>query len=412
MAHLRYMGTKRDLAPVVASIISGLPSGPCLDLFAGMCSVAGQVALSGRTVWCNDVQKYAAVVAECLIGTVENPPTRDNAMHALELHFLQNMRLLQRRWDADLMSEARTLRRHDQKSFARLHERWRHVGNDATLRSEALRLRRQCSKPHRLTTLNFAHGYFGLKQANQLDSIRYAIDTALKIGSLTVSEARWCLVALLQTANRLVTSTGHFAQYLIPANPKSFSNIAAIRRRCAWATFMRELQTLVPYGTESWRSKNKVFREEACKLSHRLQEVSERPKVVYADPPYSEAQYSRYYHVMESLIAYDYPEAGGKGRYRADRFNTDFCKPPHVCRAFCELFEGVARTGANLVLSYPSNGLLIQRGYNIFALLSRYFRQVTMAYRASQEHSTLGSWPGAATKATSEMVIVASRPRI
>jgi hypothetical protein len=35
-----------------------------------------------------------------------------------------------------------------------------------------------------------------------------------------------------------------------------------------------------------------------------------------------------------------------------------------------------------------------------------------MAYRAAQQHSTLGSWPGAATKATSEMIIVASRPRI
>jgi adenine-specific DNA-methyltransferase len=412
MAHLRYMGTKRELAPVVANIIAGLPSGPCLDLFAGMCSVAGQVAVSGRTVWCNDVQKYAAVVAESLISAVEGPPSDTTVSKALDPYFLQNMRLLQRRWNGDLTSEMRTLERHDQKSFSRLHERWRHVGNDATLHSESRRLRRQSRKPYRLTTLNFAHGYFGLRQANQIDSIRYAIDTALKREALTVSGARWCLVALLQTANRLVTSTGHFAQYLTPNNAKSFSNIAAIRRRCAWQTFLRELQLLVPYGTKSWRAKNKVFREEASNLSHLLKQTSDRPTVVYADPPYSEAQYSRYYHVMESLIGYDYPDACGRGRYRPDRFNTDFCKPPQAHRAFCELFEGVAKIGATLVLSYPSNGLLIQRGSDVFALLSHYFRRVTLAYRVAQHHSTLGAWPGAATKATSEMIIVALRPRL
>lgn len=412
MAHLRYMGTKRGLAPIVAQIISRLPQGPCLDLFAGMCSVAGEMARSGRTVWCNDVQRYAAVVAEALVNTAEGPLPAKHALEMLQPHFAQNMQLLRGRWEDELALEEDALKSKKTTAFVDLHRQWKHIGNDASMRDEARRLRLHPRKPYRLATLTFAHGYFGLKQANQLDSIRYSIDRAFSTGALGAEHAKWCLVALLQVANRLVTSTGHFAQYLAPRNKQTFSPISAIRRRCAWTAFFNELEALEPYGTQRWRASNRVFCDEAVRLSHALQSVYDRPRVVYADPPYSEAQYSRYYHVLESLIAYDYPDAVGKGRYRSDRFNTAFCRPPAVHQAFCDLFESIAATGATLVLSYPSNGLLIQRGSDLCALLTRYFRDITIAYRVAQQHSTLGSWPGAAKKPTSEMIIVATKPRL
>ncbi len=406
------MGTKRGLAPAVAQIIARLPDGPCLDLFAGMCSVAGEIARSGRTVWCNDIQRYAAVVAEALVHAAEGPPATKAVAQLLEPHFSRNMKLLRRRWEQDLAFEEVAITAKDSARFVELHDQWRHIGNDRRLHSEARRLRLRSRKPYRLASLTYAHGYFGLKQANQLDSIRYAIDSAFSTGALKREEAKWCLVALLQVANRLVTSTGHFAQYLTPHDKQTFSPISAIRRRCAWQAFLAELETLAPYGTERWRASNRVFCDEAVTLSHSLQSIRDRPRVVYADPPYSEAQYSRYYHVLESLVAYDYPAATGKGRYRPDRFNTTFCRPPAVHQAFCDLFEAVAGTGATLVLSYPSNGLLIQRGFNVFTLLGRYFRDVTLAYRGAQQHSTFGSWPGTAKKPASEMIIVASKARL
>ena len=48
--------------------------------------------------------------------------------------------------------------------------------------------------------------------------------------------------------------------------------------------------------------------------------------LVYLDPPYSTENYSRYYHIAETLVNYDYPECRFKGCYRDDRFKSSFCR--------------------------------------------------------------------------------------
>jgi adenine-specific DNA-methyltransferase len=51
---------------------------------------------------------------------------------------------------------------------------------------------------------------------------------------------------------------------------------------------------------------------------------------VYADPPYCFVHYSRFYHALETLVLYDYPEIQKKnnvivkGRYREDRHQSPF----------------------------------------------------------------------------------------
>src|SRR5260221_11025316 len=99
------MGTKRELAPVVAGVVARLPTGPCLDLFAGMCSVAGAISSSGREIWCNDLQKYAALVAESLIGSTENRPSAKFAASGLRRDFDKNMGRLADRWCTELEYE-------------------------------------------------------------------------------------------------------------------------------------------------------------------------------------------------------------------------------------------------------------------------------------------------------------------
>jgi adenine-specific DNA-methyltransferase len=133
--------------------------------------------------------------------------------------------------------------------------------------------------------------------------------------------------------------------------------------------------------------------------------------VVYADPPYSRAQYSRYYHVLETLTRYDYPDSIGVGRYRPDRFQTIFSLASGVEEAMEDLASGVASLGACLVLSYPSNGLLYEIGGDVETCLSESFKSVRLVYSAATNHSTMGAGPGRAHTEVDEMIFVATRPR-
>jgi adenine-specific DNA-methyltransferase len=80
--------------------------------------------------------------------------------------------------------------------------------------------------------------------------------------------------------------------------------------------------------------------------------------IIYADPPYSAVHYSRFYHVIETLVRYDHPHLEYKGRYRDDRHQSPFDKRKEVTNAFQLLFKAVDERKSHLVLSYSDNGLL------------------------------------------------------
>ena len=118
------------------------------------------------------------------------------------------------------------------------------------------------------------------------------------------------------------------------------------------------------------RNENRVFNGTAMDLigPDGPLEVGEID-LVYLDPPYTADNYSRFYHVLETLVNYDYPELelrGGsltKGRYpaREHRFQSNFCKSEHVESAFREVVEACANLGAKLLVSYsPDSGLLFK----------------------------------------------------
>jgi adenine-specific DNA-methyltransferase len=132
--------------------------------------------------------------------------------------------------------------------------------------------------------------------------------------------------------------------------------------------------------------------------------------VVYADPPYSRAQYSRYYHLLETLILYDYPRVEGMGLYRQGRFETAWSRLNGVEEAADGFVRAVADSGAPLYLSYPSRGLLHDAGSSFRDVLSRYYSDVATVLREPVSHSTMGGAPGRAASDATEEVFHARRP--
>ena len=68
--------------------------------------------------------------------------------------------------------------------------------------------------------------------------------------------------------------------------------------------------------------------------------------------------YSRFYHAIETLIRYDYPEVLHKGRYRTDRHQSPFCKRTEVVGAFEVMFQKIREKNSKLVLSYSNTGMI------------------------------------------------------
>jgi len=403
---IRYMGAKHQLAPFVADEVASLGSGPCLDLFAGMCSVAGALARKGRSAWCNDIQEYAALVADRLVCARATGLRAADAAAALFPHFVRNLDALTSRFAAAVETEDVALRG-GASALAALEDAWPHVGNDDRLRAEADRLRRKpMTFPYRLATITFAHGYFGVRQAMELDSLRFAINTS---STLTRAERRWALLALLQTCSKAANAPGHFAQFLHTRDAPTFDRVRRARRRNIWEQFLTDLEAITPYGSAAWRAGNRSFCGDALALARSLPHRKVRPATVYADPPYTKDQYSRYYHVLETMVRYDYPRADGCGRYRPGRFQTPFSRISEVASAFEELAGAVADAGAALVVSYPSNGLLLRAGSDVPSVLKQFYQSVSVR-SVPYQHSTLGARHGRQKSDVHEHIYVGRDP--
>src|SRR5437660_406916 len=70
---LKYMGTKRRLAHIVAAAVSRATPGTFFDVFSGMCAVSDAVGMS-RQIWNNDIQIFASKAAAAMFTFTKQPP--------------------------------------------------------------------------------------------------------------------------------------------------------------------------------------------------------------------------------------------------------------------------------------------------------------------------------------------------
>nr|WP_246698209.1 DNA adenine methylase [Rhizobium sp. BK275] len=131
------------------------------------------------------------------------------------------------------------------------------------------------------------------------------------------------------------------------------------------------------------------------------------PAVIYADPPYTNDQYSRYYHLFETAILYDYPLAEGKGLYRGGRFQSSFSLNRQVESSFERMISAAGKSGASLMISYPSNGLLPNSLQKIPEMMAEHFKIVLDPLVIPHKHSTLGGSKGREKEDVEECIFLA-----
>jgi len=397
---IRYMGTKRHIAYRVRDIVSQLePQGRVLDLFSGMGAVAESLA-GVRSVITNDALSFTNSFARARFLGGARSHTIADVVELLRAPYRVRVGELSAAHRGRLREEQRALDG-DEDTLRTYMGSVECVANSDRAARAAAEAKADTSAGHyQLATLYFSAGYFGLRQAIQLDALRFAIDSLDE--DCEVSRD-WLLASWLGAASTVINAPGHTAQFLQPNDATGFGRIRRYWRRSLWDEFQTRLLELKPIGSSQWRRRNGVVNSDALALMKYgdLRGVG----AVYADPPYTKDQYSRYYHVYETLYRYDFPDSHGAGRVRSDRFSTGFCLKSGVVGAFEELFDAVASRGIPLILSYPTEGLLASRGLTVPDLLTDRLN-LAAVHSFQAQHSTMGASSGSTTKDATENLYV------
>jgi adenine-specific DNA-methyltransferase len=322
-ATFSYMGTKRQIADEVAGVISSTRRGPLLDLFAGISAVGSSVGPE-RQVWCNDVQHFAHTLATSIFTSREGPRLTPATIERVQYYADKNRRKVSDGVKELMDKEARYLsQRSADKSSALADNLVKASVSPNNYRLRRLHRTSCASRPYRLFTCTYAGGYLGLKQAVDLDSVRYAIDLMLTNREIEIEQHRWLLLGLCRSLTKVAHTTGHFAQYLA-IKENTYRRFVARRRRDVFVEWVNAIRDMSPEGSAVWRRRNRTFRMDALELLHALPIRKGQPAVVYADPPYTRDHYSRYYHLLETLVLYDYRTRLGRGNIDLTGFCPSF----------------------------------------------------------------------------------------
>lgn len=441
-----YMGSKTRLLPgFIRSAVDHLTprGGTVLDLFAGTGAVAMDLA-SRYTILANDVQRYSSTLLGAVVGhgprsgprlvklldfEADLRPAYERHRAALtaalgpaleqEAAFLEGCE--QGRWQGyrDFLLRAP---RYPLEPGAELSPCWRAAAE--LFRRPAIDRKRQRPSEglHHLAVSYYQSIYFGLNQCVVIDSLRAAID-GLR-GVYARRKRRHYLAALLCAASVSTSGTSHFAQPRGLSRAADARAIARRRRGDILADFLSASERLTGYiQSTRFQPNNKVYSGDYRRILPRLRGVD----TVYADPPYTSDNYSRFYHVLEVLARYDYPElarrsCGGiaKGRYpvRAYRFQSDFCSRLRVEDEFRCLVDACAGVGAKLALSYAApTGLLFRRILREAASERRAERRFLSLFReryrrvSLRKRALMHSGQGDSNRQVIELLVLCQAPR-
>lgn len=168
----------------------------------------------------------------------------------------------------------------------------------------------------------------------KIDAIREAIADK----GLTPELEAVLLVSLMEAADRVDSTTGVQMAYLKGWAPRSHRPLEL------------RLPDLLPRAENG---KGEAHRLEAAEAAAKL-----RADVVYVDPPYNQHSYLGNYHIWETLVRWDQPEAYGVARKRIDcrERQSPFNSKRRCGQAFAELFAAI--DAPTVVVSFNNEGFL------------------------------------------------------
>lgn len=338
---VKYMGSKAGILDFIGEGLAdvNLNGRALVDLFAGACSISGGFGQTGQII-SNDIQGYSAVIASAYLKRAEKIGAFDIVALARPIVDRALASLPQ---DLGYPMEATTL-----GNFNKIERRNQNL------------IHQEFNTSHHLFTRAYSGTWWSAEQCVWIDALREVLDALLLAGDIDRPDFNLGLTCLLNAMAYTSQGTGHYAQYRDANTDESMADILKYRRASVPTIFKRKFDPLL-----KWNLENVIDHgNEILSLDYRACLSLLNNAVVYADPPYAFVHYSRFYHAMETLVKYDYPQIqhmGGelvKGRYRLERHQSPFCIKSQVKQAFADMFDSVKASDSDLLLSYSNTGMI------------------------------------------------------
>ena len=351
---IQYLGCKLRALEAIVDRVARVRPRPkrVLDLFAGTSVVAQGFAFAGFRVVATDAMAFSAAFCRALLG-VGRPEAHAGAEEMIDRLPTIDDDGPYAEW---IDRERRALQNGDADELLRITQTvpqiWRRKGASPALRT----LFKDPSAA--IAATHYGGAYFGIGQAVEIDRIRTAIEND------TGWERDVLLTALLSAASECAFSPGkHFAQ---PHRIREDKDLSFLRQRVLKDRAI-DVRSLFEERLARILDLAALARENHAATRATLAEVLQNPgpasdvQLIYADPPYTAQQYSRFYHVLETLTEYRVPRLlrrAGRvtaGLYPAERYLSPFCSKQKAPQAFRDLMFLSRMLGSHLLLSYSAS---------------------------------------------------------
>jgi adenine-specific DNA-methyltransferase len=343
------------------------------DLFSGSSVVSQSLALEGHQVSAVDTQRYAKVFASATLG-IGRHDGDEVEIGAIE-RTANQIQQTWGEWNCHAEAERRLLAGSDADGLKKLYESlpscWRsadHVlyqriadGGDATFDAP-------------LISEIYAGSYFGIAQALEIDALRHAIEHHSLSGTISPWHRQALLTALMSAMSSAVHSAGkHFAQHLLSG---SSQNHRFLNRRLLDD---RRLQITKLVSTAARALNDLPFRasDGHDAIDTRAEDFASKDAgafdLIYLDPPYTAQQYSRFYHLLETIVSYRWPALLHSGQitaglYPRDRFKSAFSSKTKALGAFRSIAASASSGRTGLLISYSQSHAASDRNARMISL--------------------------------------------
>lgn len=374
---MQYLGSKhRSITEIIERSIPYSKNGYILDLFAGSTTVSQAFSSIGKKTISNDIQQFSKAFANATLQINLEEKDLTSSLEKLDKLILNNEKYKyyitfkkftnkeEKLLDSKNISELLSL--YDEFPLI-----WNiHRKKTVEIRKLHNRFKNNIDKPGfeigPIATLHYAGSYFGIKQSLDIDYLRTMIEQKKRKEEISNWQYNMFLTCLLTVISKIVFSAGkHFAQ---PVKAKGIINTPVLNKRLmidrsysVIELFRETVTNFIQYSKSTSHCDDNIALNKS--MEELLNSDSDLPviDIIYADPPYTAQQYSRFYHIPEVIIEYKIPSLQihkgsiTKGIYPDNKFKSNFCSKNKVRDAFKDLFLLTRKLDSVLILSYSES---------------------------------------------------------
>lgn len=349
---LNYQGSKNNLSSFIYKNIEPyIQDGKAIfDIFSGSAAVSNMFR-ENYQVFANDAECYASIIADAILNQTDVESVSP-LLHSLDMEYTSTIKAQAKPILDFIGREQQALDNNNYEEIATLYNSyptvWNHQYSEITQCSLTVNSLKKLNDFYLFTTY-YATSYYGIAQALDIDCLIKIINTQF------VQYKNALLSCLFYAMKETVFSKdGHMAQPL--SLEKNQNRLFAQRKKNVYELFIKKFKEYISVPLSKFSGKNTVFNSDFEELLD--EELFSRVGLVYADPPYTDMQYSRYYHLLNVAAKYEYPSLTKtkngytKGLYTDGRYQSKLSQRGSAQKSLENLISFCARTHTNLAISY------------------------------------------------------------